>query len=281
MARIEPQRLNRRLVLGGLVALPGAAAAQQGDGEFFLRGHACQGGTLIGRTRPAAEVRLDGEVVTRASGSGFFVIGFDRDAPGKARLEIGSQARELMIAPVSYSVQHVSGLPQDTVTPSDPALLERIRREAALKAEAFASRLDIDDFRDGFAWPLRHFVTTGAFGNQRVLNGVPSRPHYGADLAAPKGTPILAPASGVVVLSQPELHYDGGLTLIDHGQGLVSAYLHQSRQDIAKGARVARGQIIGAVGSTGRATGPHLCWRLSWRGRHLDPTLLTGLRKPA
>jgi murein DD-endopeptidase MepM/ murein hydrolase activator NlpD len=108
-----------------------------------------------------------------------------------------------------------------------------------------------------------------------VLNGVPARPHYGVDLACPRGTPVRAPGRGLVVLAEPALHYEGGLVLIDHGQGLVSAYLHLSALDVAKGAVVAPGQRIGAVGATGRATGPHLCWRLKWRDRNMDPTLLT------
>ena len=101
------------------------------------------------------------------------------------------------------------------------------------------------------------------------------------DLAAPEGTPIRAPAAGLVVMADPDMHFEGGLTLIDHGQGLVSMYLHQSRQDIRAGQRVAQGQPIGAVGHKGRATGPHLCWRMTWRGRHMDPSLFLGAHPPA
>ena len=106
---------------------------------------------------------------------------------------------------------------------------------------------------------------------------MPKTPHYGVDLAAPAGTPIHAPADGVVVLAEPDLWFEGGLTLIDHGQGLIGAFLHQQRLDVAPGQTVKRGEQIGLVGQKGRATGPHLCWRLTWRGRHLDPSMLLNL----
>ena len=121
------------------------------------------------------------------------------------------------------------------------------------------------------------FRLSARFGGQRILNGAPSRPHYGADLAAPVGTPVHAPAGGLVVFAETGLHYEGGLVLIDHGQGVVSAYLHLSRIDVRAGQTVVLGQVIALVGQEGRATGPHLCWRLKWRGRNLDPLLLTGL----
>ena len=164
--------------------------------------------------------------------------------------------------------------------PSDPALLARIAVELKRKQAALASRVDGDDFRAGFTPPLAQTVRTSAFGPQSILNGVPKTPHYGVDLAAPSGTPILAPAAGLVVLAEPDMHFEGGLTLIDHGQGLVSMYLHQSRQDVTAGRRVARGETIGAVGMKGRATGPHLCWRMTWRGRHMDPSLMLGAAAP-
>lgn len=179
-----------------------------------------------------------------------------------------------------FDVQRIGGLPSDQVEPSDPVLLERIKAEAALKATALEGRFDGDAFRTGFAYPLKSWRQSARFGGQRILNGVPKRPHYGADLAAPTGSPILAPADGLVTLAQPAMHFEGGLTMIDHGQGLTSFYLHQSRIDVAAGQRVTRGQPIGAVGATGRATGPHLCWRLKWRSRNLDPMLLAGFLAP-
>ena len=141
--------------------------------------------------------------------------------------------------------------------------------------DTFASRLDADHFRDGCDWPLPPgFRVSSAWGAQRVLNGTPARPHYGIDLAAPAGTPVLAPAAGRVTLAEPALHFEGGLVLLDHGQGLITAYLHQSRLEVRAGQAVRRGDRLGRVGMTGRATGPHLCWRMKWRDRTAAPSLL-------
>ena len=159
-------------------------------------------------------------------------------------------------------------------------MIRRIAADRVKKDAAFASRDQSDGFKGGFVSPLEHPVRTSPFGVQRVLNGEPKAPHYGVDLAAPQGTPIRAPGPGLVVLAEPDMFLEGGLTLIDHGQGLISMYLHQSRIDVAAGQRVGRFQRIGAVGMKGRATGPHLCWRMSWRDRHLDPSLMIGAAAP-
>jgi murein DD-endopeptidase MepM/ murein hydrolase activator NlpD len=280
---VTVSRLHRRNLLqgAGALAAAGAAGPALAAEALPLTGKLVQGGWAVGRAAPRAVVSLDGEAVTQASASGLYVIGFDRDSHPTADLRVHKAERTLAIAPTAYDVQRVDGLPQDQVTPTDPALLARIRREAALKAEGFSSRADGDWFKDGFAWPLQHFVVSGRFGNQRVLNGIPSRPHYGIDLAAPQGTPIHAPAPGLVTLAAPDMHFDGGITLIDHGQGLISVYLHQSKQFVRKGDFVRTGQLIGHVGMTGRATGPHLCWRLHWRTRNLDPSLLVGGGRPS
>ncbi|MFN3669253.1 MAG: M23 family metallopeptidase [Brevundimonas sp.] len=271
--------LNRRgLVLASGALLAAGAARGQDDANLILTGRFVQGGHALGRTWPRALVFVDGESLTAASADGWFVVGFDRDAPGsvqiEARLDGRSARRTLDIAPGRFPSTRVDGLPPSTVEPTDPELLARIRREVVLKTEGFATRLDADHFRDGFDWPLEGFRVTSRWGSQRVLNGTPARPHFGIDLAAPQGTVIRAPAAGRVTLAEPGLHFEGGLVLIDHGQGLISAYLHQSRIDVSAGQDLARGDPIGRVGMTGRATGPHLCWRMKWRDRNLDPSLL-------
>lgn len=265
--------MNRRAFLATAAALAAPLPAFAAE-PIKVAGRLVQGGFAIGRTAPNAELVLDAKPMGRASASGLFVLGFDRDSAPTTRLETGGAYRDLSIGQTTYDVQRIDGLPKDQVEPTDPALLERIKREAAMKAEAFASRADGEGFKDGFAWPLDHFRVSGHFGNQRILNGVPKAPHYGIDLAAPTGSPIHAPAPGLVVLAVPDMHFDGGITMIDHGQGLISVYLHQSKQLVARGDRVVRGEHIGDVGMTGRATGPHVCWRLKWRDRNLDPSLL-------
>lgn len=258
-----------------LGAGPGQARQDLG---LELRGQYVQGGHAIGRTWPRALIFVDGEALASASADGWFFVGFDRDAPAHVEIEVRSGERSLRqslaIAPGSFPSSRIDGLPAATVDPTDPSLQARIEREVALKTEGFASRTDADDFRSGFAWPLDAFRVSSRWGSQRILNGTPARPHYGIDMAAPQGTPIRAPAAGLVTLAQPNLHFEGGLILIDHGQGVITAYLHQSHLEVAAGHRVLKGEILGHVGMTGRATGPHLCWRMKWRDRNIDPSLM-------
>ncbi|MDQ8030202.1 MAG: M23 family metallopeptidase [Brevundimonas sp.] len=274
--------LDRRGLLAGSAALLAAGTARaQGLGQttdLELTGRFVQGGHAIGRTRPRALIFVDGEALSAASAEGWFIVGFDRDAPGSVQIEARSSgrtaSRTLDIATGAFPSTRVNGLPPSTVAPTDPALLARIQEEVAIKTEAFASRIDADGFKDGFVWPLETYRVTSRWGSQRVLNGTPARPHYGIDLAAPQGSAIRAPAPGRVTLARPGMHFEGGLVLIDHGQGLITAYLHQSRIEVRQGQDVLRGDLIGRVGMTGRATGPHLCWRGKWRDRNIDPSLL-------
>jgi len=268
---------DRRALLAGAGAFSLAGAARA-DVPLTLQGRFQQGGHVIGRTTPRAMIYVDGEALTQASAAGWFLVGFDRDAGPSTEIVVrdGRQEarRRLTLTHSAFPVTRVDGLPPSTVEPTAPDVLARIEREVAVKAEGFASRVDADDFRDGFAWPLDQIRVTSAWGAQRVLNGTPARPHYGIDLGAAEGTPVRAPAAGVVNLAEADLHFEGGLTLIDHGQGLISAYLHQSRLEVRRGDRVTQGQTLGRVGARGRATGPHLCWRLKWRDRNLDPSLM-------
>jgi murein DD-endopeptidase MepM/ murein hydrolase activator NlpD len=274
--------LDRRALLLAGAATTFARPAWAGTLPLVLNGSLQQGGFAFGRTTPRAALSLDGVSVGTASGRGLFVVGFDRDSPLSATLSIhapeGSIERKLTITPGHYDIQRIDGLPKDQVEPEDPVLLARIAAEAQRKAEGFASNLDDDDFRDGFSMPVAGARLSARFGGQRILNGDPKRPHYGTDLAAPIGTPVHAPAPGTVSFAETGLHFEGALILIDHGQGLISAYLHLSRIDVKAGDRVERGQVIGAVGREGRATGPHLCWRMKWRGRNMDPLLMVGVR---
>ncbi|MEQ1617187.1 MAG: M23 family metallopeptidase [Terricaulis sp.] len=246
--------------------------------ELALRcaGAFTQGGVALCRTLPGAAIDVDGIASGEADAQGWAVVGFSREhgrqAQVSARASGGEVALSLAIAPREFDIQRVNGLPPQTVNPTDPQVLARIERDSALKREAFASVAALEGWLDGFALPLNGTVT-GRWGNQRILNGEPRDPHFGYDIAAPEGTPVRAPASGVVTLASPDMHFEGGLVFIDHGQGLTTMYLHMSRLDVAVGERVEQGQIIGAVGARGRATGPHLCWRMRWRGRQLDPSV--------
>jgi murein DD-endopeptidase MepM/ murein hydrolase activator NlpD len=258
-------------------APPAAPAAARA--ALACEGALTQGGVALCRTTPGAEIFIEGEAAGQADANGWAVIGFTRESPSSLRVEARHDGRAdditLAIGDREFDVQRVDGLPQQTVTPDEPDVLARIRRERELKDAAFASLAPMEGFLDRFILPVDGIVT-GRWGNQRILNGTPSTPHFGYDIAAPEGTPIVAPAGGVVVLAEPDMHYEGGLVFIDHGQGLISMYLHMSRVDVHVGDTVAQGQTLGAVGARGRATGPHLCWRMRWRGRQLDPSIAGG-----
>lgn len=278
--------LSRRAVLAALplstsvigLAVPGSASSAAPG--LSLSGKYVQGGWAVGRTAPRAVVDVDGQVLTTASANGWFVAGFDRDAPPASTLTVstpdGSAAHQATIAVGDFDIQRIDGLPPEQVTPTDPALLERITAENLRKAAGFASQADIEGFRDGFILPVVGARRSARFGGQRILNGEPKRPHYGVDLATPVGTPVRAPAAGLVAFAETGLHYEGGLVLVDHGQGLITAYLHLSKILVPAGTYVQQGQLIAETGKEGRATGPHLCWRMKWRGRNLDPSLLVG-----
>jgi murein DD-endopeptidase MepM/ murein hydrolase activator NlpD len=175
-----------------------------------------------------------------------------------------------------YNIQTVTGVPQRTVTP-DESTLPRRQREYAQKQAAFNSTWDGQGFLDGFIAPAEG-ITTGVYGSQRVYNGTPGNPHWGLDWANDVGTPIVAPAGGLVTLAEADMFYEGGLIFIDHGQGLVSAFLHMSAVHVSEGDIVTQGQLIGEIGAGGRATGAHLDWRVKLRnGFYVDPALLMEL----
>jgi murein DD-endopeptidase MepM/ murein hydrolase activator NlpD len=206
------------------------------------------------------------------------VFGLDRDAPAIAALEIhyangGTATRKLQIARREYHIERVEGLPQKTVTP-DPETAARIEREQTAVAQARQRDDEREDFLRGFSLPVEGARISGVYGSQRIDNGTPKAPHMGLDLAVPEGTPIHAPAAGVVTFAQPDLVLTGGTVLIDHGFGASSSFLHMSRLDVKVGDRVERGTIIGAAGMTGRATGPHVHWGFNWFDVRVDPALL-------
>lgn len=245
---------------------------------LHCHGIAKQGGLVICETTPNARVEVgraeDDTYTQTADANGIVIVGFDRDEPD-AFIRVGDARVDFEIAPRDYDTSRIDGLPSNMVSEYTEAELKRIRAATARKKVGFASKVEEIGFKDGFIYPVTEHIKTTNFGAQRILNGVPKRPHFGVDLAAPKGTPILAPAAGIVSLGDEDMYFEGSLIMIDHGQGLISYYLHNEEVMVEAGQRVEQGEQIGTVGSRGRSTGPHLCWRLKWRGRNLDPELLT------
>lgn len=257
------------------VAAP-SIAADNASAPRILSGRWQQGAALIGQVAPGSRIRFADRAVS-VSPQGRFVIGLAFDAPPAAELVVTDGAgvehrHEYAVQPRTYDVQKIGGLPPAMVEPP-PAVLARIERDQQAVAQARKPDTAREDFAQGFRWPVPAEVT-GVYGSRRVLNGVEKQPHFGIDLAAPEGAKVLAPAGGIVRLAQRDLYYTGGTIILDHGQGLNTAYLHLSRLDVSEGQQVAAGEVIGRVGKTGRATGPHLCWRANWFEVRLDPSLL-------
>ena len=179
---------------------------------------------------------------------------------------------EQRVAARSYAIQRVNGVPQKTVEPA-PEDLARIASNQQLVNNARKVTSNATGFLNGFVAPIEGPVT-GVYGSQRVYNGIPKSPHYGVDYAAPKGAIVRAPASGVVRLAHKDLFYSGGTLIIDHGHNLTSSFLHLSDILVSEGMHVERGDTGAKVGATGRATGPHLDWRMNWRDVRVDPQLV-------
>lgn len=240
-----------------------------------------QGALIVGETDPAAIVEYAGRSL-RVSRGGRFVFGVGRDATGPlivkiARPGAGAVEHRIAVAPRDWPVETIDGVPPATVDPP-PAIAARIERE---QAQVVAQRKRDDareDFAQRFLWPVEGRIS-GRFGNQRVYNGTPKAPHSGMDIAAAQGTPVKAPAAGIVTFAAPDLYLTGGTVLIDHGAGISSNFLHLSRIDVKVGDRVEQGQVFAAVGATGRATGPHLHWGMNWFDVRVDPLLVLELAK--
>jgi murein DD-endopeptidase MepM/ murein hydrolase activator NlpD len=261
------------LLVGALFFLLTVSCAQAATS---LEGDPVQGGLMVGRTDPGARVLVDGAEV-RVSPEGMFVMGFDRDHPGKSRLQVtyrdGSrEERVLAIRGREYQIQRIDGLPDRKVTP-DPVDLERIRKESALVKQARKRDDDRVDYLSGWIWPVEGRIS-GVYGSQRILNGQPRRPHYGVDVAAPTGTLVRSPADGVVTLVHTDMFFSGGTLIVDHGQNLSSSFLHLHRILVREGDRIRKGDPIAEVGATGRVTGAHLDWRMNIGKHRIDPQLL-------
>ena len=263
------------LVGAAIAAMTVPSTAMAAPAGTHVPDQVSQGALVVARTDPGNRVQVAGRDV-RVADDGSFVFGVARDATGRVPVKVtrpdGSvewDSPDVMAR--EWDIEIIDGVPPETVDPPK-AVAERIAREAA----AVAAARTRDDARNGFAqafgWPVRGRIS-GRFGSGRVYNGRPGAGHSGMDIAAAEGTPVLAPASGVVTLAD-DLYITGGTVLLDHGHGVSSNFLHLSRIDVAVGDTVEQGEPIGAVGATGRATGPHLHWGVNWFDVRVDPALV-------
>lgn len=249
-----------------------AAAAETLPAGVTLRGDWQEGAVLFGKAPLGSKVWF-GDRQLRLTPEGDFVFGINRDAPDSAELRVQLPGATVVrytheIAKREYQIQHIDGLPPKMVTP--PAgFYERIRADQREVSAARKFEGDGTGFLEAFIWPATGRIS-GVYGSQRILNGEPKQPHYGVDVAVPIGTEVHAPADGVVVLANPDMYYTGGTLMVDHGYGLQSAFLHLSKLLVAKGQQVKQGDVIALSGMSGRATGPHLDWRMNWFDARVD-----------
>ena len=235
-----------------------------------------QGALVVGKVPPGSQVNYRGRIL-RTTAYGTVVFGVGRDEAGPLLVQVTlpsgrSESATVHVMPRDWPVEHVNGVPPKTVNPP-PEIAARIEREQALVTAARLRDDERTDFAQPFQWPVQGRIS-GRFGNARVYNGEPGAGHSGMDIAAPTGTPVKAPAGGVVTFAAPDLYLTGGTVLLDHGYGISSNFLHLSRIDVKLGDRIEPGQVIGAVGATGRATGPHLHWGMNWFDTRIDPLLV-------
>lgn len=243
-------------------------------------GELTQGGWIRGSVPAGTRaLALDGQPVTVAADGSWFAA-FDRDAGPQSVLSLtgadGTVRREtLAIAPRAWQIEHVN-IPRKPGGPSEAFMALR-RPELARIGAARAMATDARGWRQRFVWPVKGRIS-GRFGSQRIYRGEPGSYHSGLDISSgASGTPFVAPADGVVILAaEKPFTLEGNLLMLDHGMGLNSAFLHCSAILVKEGEHVKQGQVIGRIGMTGRATGPHLHWSIKWRDARLDPLLFTG-----
>ena len=238
-----------------------------------FQGKFIQGHFIIGKTESGTKVLIDKKKV-RTSDDGYFVFGIGRDRKYDVVITLNKDGNKQKIVKKvlkrKYNIQRIDGLPEEQVTPPEEVYV-RIKKENKLIGDAKAIDSNLTYFKNKFIVPIENTIISGVYGSQRILNGEPKWPHYGLDFAADEGTTIKAMLDGIVTLAEPDLYYTGGTLMFDHGHGISTIYLHMQKLLVKKGQKIKQGDVIGTVGSTGRATGPHLDIRLNWFQTRLDP----------
>ena len=240
------------------------------DGNFI------QGSFILGKTEPGSEVFIDRRKI-KVTSEGYFAFGLGRDRKNDVVITINEKKIIKKVFKREYKIQRIDGLEEKKVTPPEE-VYERIKRENKWIGEARTINSDLTFFKNQFVIPVENAIITGVYGSQRILNGKPKWPHYGLDFAADEGTKIKAMLDGVVTLAESDLFYTGGTLIFDHGHGISTLYMHMEKILVKKGQIVKQGDIIGTVGSTGRATGAHLDVRLNWFQIRLDPATVLDIK---
>ena len=245
--------------------------------EFI--GSFSQGSFILGKTSPKSKITVDNKKV-RISKEGFFVFGLDRDRKNDVIIKIVKNGEvetiKKKILKRDYKIQRIDGLPEKHVTPP-PEVYERIKKDNILIGKARSIDTSLDYFKNKFIIPVDKYIITGVYGSQRILNGKPRRPHYGIDFHAPEGTPVKAMMDGEVTLAEKDMYFTGGTIIFDHGHGVSTLFMHMKDVNVKVGQKVKQGEVVGTLGKSGRATGPHLDIRLNWFNVKLDPASILNL----
>ena len=241
-----------------------------------LQGNFIQGGLVKGNIFPNKVIKFENKILLKDT-NGKFVFGFGRDYKEDSYLEVKISEKKWLkksfkIKKQTYNTQYINGLQKKMVTPPK-SFYDRIKKENKSIKLIRNLNTEVNFIFQEFILPTKGIVT-GVFGSQRILNGKPRRPHYGIDIAASKGTSVIAPIDSIVRMAEKDLYFTGGTIILDHGHGVTSVYSHLSLININVGDKVIKGQKIAEVGSSGRSTGPHLDWRVNWFNQRLDPALL-------
>ena len=238
-----------------------------------------QGSFILGKTLPGSKIEIDNRKI-RISKDGYFVFGLDRDRKNDIIIKIQTKDKlktiQKKVFKRKYKIQRIDGLPSKQVTPP-PEVYERIKKDNKLIGEARSLNTPYEFFKNKFIYPIDKYIITGVYGSQRILNGKARSPHYGIDFHAPEGTPVKAMMDGEVTLSDKNMYFTGGTVIFDHGHGISTLYMHMKDINVKVGQKVKQGDIVGTLGKTGRATGPHLDIRLNWFEIKLDPASILNL----
>ncbi len=238
-----------------------------------------QGSFILGKTKPGSRVLIDGRKI-RVSKQGFFAFGLDRDRKNDVSIKIYQNEKLTTISKKvlkrEYKIQRIDGLPSKQVTPP-PEVYEKIKKDNKMIGQARSIDTSYNYFKDKFIYPLEKYIITGVYGSQRILNGKPRSPHYGIDFHAPEGTPVKAMMDGEVTLAENDMYFTGGTLIFDHGHGISTLFMHMKEINVKVGQKVKQGEVVGTLGQSGRATGPHLDIRLNWFDVKLDPSSILKL----
>ena len=237
----------------------------------FIQGH-----FILGKTEPGQKILIDKKKI-KVSKEGYFAFGIGKDRKVDIVITYNDKKIVKKVLKRKYKIQRIDGLPEKKVTPPEE-LYERIKKENQLIGKAREINSDLTFFKDKFINPVDDAIITGVYGSQRILNGIPKWPHYGLDFAQEKGTPVKAMNNGIVTLAENDLFYTGATLIFDHGHGISTLYMHMNKIFVNIGDHVKKGDIVGTVGASGRATGPHLDIRLNWFNARLDPATILDMQ---